>query len=62
MNDTMGTMIEIIMKRVDDIDQRITKMEESLDKLRSINTVYYSTGMPEPKYGDYIHSVNREMK
>lgn len=62
MNDTMGTMISIIMKRVDDIDQRITKMEESLDKLRSINTVYYSTGMPEPKYGDYIHSVNREMK
>ena len=62
MNETMGTMIEIIMKRINDIDQRITKMEESLDKLRSINTVYYSTGMPEPKYGDYIHSVNKEMK
>lgn len=62
MNDTMGTMIEIIMERVNDIDQCITRMEESLDKLRSINTVYYSTGMPEPKYGDYIHSVNKEMK
>ncbi len=48
MNDTMGTMIEIIMKRVNDIDQRITRTEESLDKLRSINTVYCSTGMPEP--------------
>lgn len=62
MNDTMGTMIEIIMERVNDIDQCITRMEESLDKIRSINTVYYSTGMPEPKYGDYIHSVNKEMK
>lgn len=62
MNDTMGTMIEIIMKRVNDIDQRITKIEESLERLRLINTVYCSTGMPEPKYGDYIHSVNKEMK
>ena len=62
MNETMGTMIEIIMKRINDIDQRITRMEESLEKLRSINTVYYSTGMPDPKYGDYIHSVNKEMK
>ena len=62
MNDTMGTLLELVMQRINDIDQRITRMEESLEKLRSINTVYYSTGMPDTKYGDYIHSVNKEMK
>ena len=62
MNETMGTLLELMVQRINDIDQRITRMEESLEKLRSINTVYCSTGMPEPKYGDYIHSVNKEMK
>jgi len=62
MNDTMGTLLELVVQRINDIDQRITRMEESLEKLRLINTVYCSTGMQEPKYGDYIHSVNKEMK
>lgn len=35
MNDTMGTLLELMMQRVNDIDQRITGMEESLEKLRS---------------------------
>lgn len=35
MNETMGTLLELMMQRVNDIDQRITRMEESLEKLRS---------------------------
>lgn len=35
MNETMGTLLELMLQRVNEIDQRITNMEESLEKLRS---------------------------
>jgi len=57
MNETMGTLLEIVMKRLDDIEKRIATMETTLGNQYSISTV-----IPEPKYGDYIHSVNKEMK